>query len=292
MARDGLLPRQLSNVGDKLVFDRGIIALAGAAGVLVVGFHGSVHALIPLFAIGVFLSFTLSQAGMVRHWLTQKAPGWTGKMLVNGLGAVATLVVTVVFAIVKFRDGAWMIVLLIPLLVLLFAAILRHYRSVARQLSLEGYRPRQGARHHVLVLVPDIHRGVISALQYARTISSEARAIHVAVNPEREARLREKWPLYSRGVVLETIASPYRSLVSPVLDYIDTLKRREPGCLVTLIIPEAIPSGWWAKLLHGQTALMLLWRLRDKPGVIATNVTYHIKALLDEEELEEGSVVA
>ncbi|HEX8465343.1 MAG TPA: APC family permease, partial [Abditibacterium sp.] len=150
MARDGLLPRQLANVGDKLVFDRGIIALAVASGALVVLFKGSVHALIPLFAIGVFLSFTLSQAGMVKHWLNAKSKGWRSKIAVNGLGMTATAIVTVVFSVVKFKDGAWMILVLTPALIFLFGAIKHHYNSTARQLSLDGYRPRQGARHYVL----------------------------------------------------------------------------------------------------------------------------------------------
>ena len=285
MARDGLLPRQLANIGDKLVFDRGIVALAVASGLLVIGFKGSVHALIPLFAIGVFLSFTLSQAGMVKHWLGEKSRGWQSKIAVNGLGMVATAVVTVVFACVKFRDGAWMILFLTPALIALFGAIHHYYRGASRQLSLEGYRPRQGVRHHILVLVPDLHRGVIPALQYARSISAEARALHVLIDPERETRLREKWTLYGRGVPLQFLPSPYRSLTAPLLEFVDDLKVREPGCLITLVVPEAIPTAWWARALHGQTALMLLWKLRSRSGVVAVNVPYHFDAWLDEDEL-------
>ena len=284
MARDGLLPRQLANIGDKLVFDRGIIALMVAAGALVIGFKASVHALIPLFAIGVFLSFTLSQAGMVKHWLSERSRGWQGKIAINALGMTATAIVTVVFSVVKFRDGAWMILFLIPLLVLLFGAIKHHYDGTTRQLSLDGYRPRQGRRHHVLVLVPDLHRGVIPALQYARAISDDAHALHVSIDPQKTARLREKWPLYSRGVLLEIVDSPFRSLAAPVLAAIDLHKQRDPHCLVTLVIPEAIPNSWWAGALHGQTALMLLWKLRAKPGVVAVNVPYHFDAWLDDEE--------
>ncbi len=295
MARDGLLPRQLANIGDKLVFDRGIIALAIAASVLVIGFKGSVHALIPLFAIGVFLSFTLSQAGMIRHWLNEKGRNWQGKLAVNAVGAGATAVVTVVFAVVKFRDGAWMILVLIPVLIALFGAIQHHYNSATRQLSLQGYRPTQGRHHHVLVLVPDLHRGVLPALQYARALTPDARAIHVSIDPDKEARLRQKWTLYARGVALEFLPSPYRALAAPVLHHIDTLKKRDPNCLVTLIIPEAIPTAWWARFLHGQTALMLLWKLRSRAGVVAVNVPYHFDAWLDEEEsaaLETANGVA
>jgi len=284
MARDGLLPRQLANVGDKLVFDRGIIALMVASAVLVIVFKGSVHALIPLFAIGVFLSFTLSQAGMVKHWLKERSRGWQNKLPVNALGAAATAVVTVVFASVKFRDGAWMILILTPALVLLFGVIRHYYDGATQQLSLEGYRPRQGGRHHVLVLVPGLHRGVIPALQYARAISPDARAIHVDIDPQKTAQLQEKWPLYSRGVPLETLDSPYRALAAPILRAIDVLKERDPDCLVTLVIPEAITNSWWAGLLHGQTALMLLWRIRSRRGVVAVNVPYHLDAWLDPKE--------
>ncbi len=285
MARDGLLPRQLTNIGDKLVFDRGIGALAVASGLLVIGFKGSVHALIPLFAIGVFLSFTLSQAGMVRHWLRERSQGWQGKIAINTLGMLATSVVTVIFACVKFRDGAWMILVLIPVLIALFGAIHHHYDSTARQLSLDHYRPRQAVRHHVLVLVPDLHRGVISALQYAHSISSDARALHVLIDPQREARLREKWTLYGRGIPLQFLPSPYRSLAAPILEFIDVLEAHDPGCLITLIVPEAIPGAWWARALHGQTALMLLWKLRSRPSVVAVNVPYHFDAWLDNDEL-------
>jgi hypothetical protein len=134
--------------------------------------------------------------------------------------------------------------------------------------------------------VPDLHRGVIPALQYGRALSPDARAIHVSIDPEKEARLREKWSLYARGMTLETLPSPYRALANPVLQAIDNLKHRDPGCLVTLIIPEAIPTAWWARALHGQTALMLLWKLRSRPGVVAVNVPYHFDAWLDDEEME------
>jgi len=283
MARDGFLPRQLDNVGDKLVFDRGILVLSTTSIFLVVLFKGSVHALIPLFAIGVFLSFTLSQTGMVKRWVRVKTSGWKGKAIVNGVGAIATCIVTIVFAIVKFADGAWVILFLIPALVMLFSGIKRHYTSAKQQLSLEHYRPRQGVRHHVLVLVPDVNRGVLLALQYARLISDDARALHIATNPERVERLREQWMLYARGVPLVVVDSPYRELVKPVVRYIDKLQWQEPNCIITIVIPEALAENWWTHLLHGQASFTLLWRLRFKPGVVATHVPYHIKALLDEQ---------
>lgn len=278
IARDGFLPRQLSNIGDKLVFDNGITVLAVLSGVLIVVFKGSVHYLIPLYAVGVFLSFTLSQAGMVKHWFDLKTPGWKWKAIVNGLGAIATFVVLIVFGIVKFSHGAWVVIVLVPALVFIFFRIKSHYRSVAQQLSLQGYRPRQGVRHHVLVLVPDIHRGVIPALQYARSISPDAKGLHVSLDPARDSKLRKRWTEYSRGIPLLILDSPYRSLVDPLMEYIDRLQSQEPNCQITFVVPEFVPAGWWAKLLHGQAGVVLLLRLRHRAGVAVTNIPYHIKA--------------
>ena len=280
-ARDGFLPRQLANVGDKLVFNNGIVMLAIFSGLLIVIFHGNVHHLIPLYAVGVFLSFTLSQAGMVRRFVTQKPPGWQWRAAISAVGAVSTCVVMFVFGIVKFAAGAWIVVFLIPGLVFIFFQINRHYRSVARQLSLENYRPQQGMRHHMLVLASDIHRGVIPAVQYARSLSADVKAIHVSVDPDRESRVRERWMLYSRGVPLVVLDSPYRSLTEPIMEYIDRLQEQEPRSLITLVIPEFVPSGWWPKLLHGQAGLMLALRLRLRPGVVVINVPYHIEAFVD-----------
>ncbi len=280
MARDGFLPRQLANVGDKLVYNNGIYGLTLFSALLVVAFRGSVDALIPLYAIGVFLSFTLSQTGMVRRWAKLKSPGWKFRAFVNGLGALCTFVVTIVFGIVKFSHGAWLVVILIPALIFGFSLIHKHYRSVAQQLSLEGFRPRQGFRSHMLVLVPDIHRGVIPALQYARSLSSDAKALHVSIDPAREARVRERFTLWSRGIPLVVLPSPYRSLIEPVLAYIDELQRQDPSALITVVIPEFVPTGWWAKLLHGQAGFMLALRLHARKGVVVINVPYHIDAFV------------
>lgn len=284
MARDGYLPRQLSNIGDKLVFNNGILLLALFSGLLIILFRGSVNALIPLYCVGVFLSFTLSQAGMVTHWRKLKTAGWHLKAVVNGIGSVATCIVMVVFGVVKFASGAWIVIILIPALIVLFNRIHAHYRSVAAQLSLEGYRPRQGWRHHVLVLAPDIHQGVIPALQYARSISEDARALHVAIDPAREKRVRERFTLWSRGVPLVVLPSPYRSLIEPVMTYIDELQRRDPNSIITVVIPEFVPTGWWPKLLHGHGGLLLAMRLHFRPGVVVTNIPYHIEAFVGHNE--------
>ncbi|HEX8238076.1 MAG TPA: APC family permease [Abditibacteriaceae bacterium] len=282
-AQDGFLPRQLSNIGDRLVFNNGILALAVLSSLLIIIFKGDVHSLIPLYAVGVFLSFTLSQIGMVKRWLGLKTPGWQWKAAVNVVGAIATCIVLFIFGIVKFSHGAWVVVIVIPSLIYLFFRIKAHYRSVAKQLSLEGYRPAQGLRHHVLVLAPDIHRGVIPALQYARTISEDAKGVHVSIDPTREARVRTRWTQWSRGVPLVVLSSPYRSLVEPIITYIDRLQQQEPRSLITVVIPEFVPTGWFAKLLHGQASLSLKVRLLFKRGVVTTSIPYHIEAYLPEE---------
>ena len=277
MARDGLLPRQLKNIGDKLVFDRGIVVLAFGSIFLVILFKGSVHALIPLFAIGVFLSFTLSQAGMVRRWTRTRTAGWKVKAFTNGLGALVTGIVTVVFGVVKFASGAWVVVLLIPLLILLLSAIRRHYVSAEKQLHLSGETACAPVHHHVLILVSDLHKGILPALQYARAISGNVEALHIGIDPRRVAFLREHWDHYANGVPLVVLDSPYRELVDPVLDYIDALQRNAENGLVTVVIPEALTGNWLSDLLHGQAGIRLLWPLRSKAGVVAVHVPYHIK---------------
>jgi amino acid transporter len=280
MARDGYLPRQLGNIGDKLVFNNGIMLLSLLSALLLIVFRGSVNALIPLYCVGVFLSFTLSQAGMVRRWRRLQTAGWHFKAAVNGFGAACTCIVMIVFGVVKFSHGAWVVVLLVPTLIFVFSLIHKHYRSVAQQLSLDGYRPRQGRRQHVLVLVPDIHRGVIPALQYARSFSSDPKAIHVSIDPTREKRVRERFVLWSRGVPLVVLPSPYRSLIDPVMEYIDRLQSQDPNCLITIVIPEFVPQGWWPKLLHGQAGFMLALRLHERRAVAVVNVPYHIDAFV------------
>lgn len=278
LARDRFLPRPLSNIGDRLVFSNGIFALALFSCVLTALFGGSVTRLISLYAVGVFLSFTLSQAGMVVHWFKLRTPRWQLSATVNAVGATATLVVTLIITITKFMGGAWIVVLVIPCIVMMLLKIHRHYLSVAAQLSMEHYQPQQGARHYVLVLASDMHRGVIPALQYARSISLDARALHVAVDPSNQARLRARWQRYARGIPLVILPSPYRSLVEPVLDYIRKLQQQEPNCLITMVIPEFLPSGWWPQFLHGQAGLVLTLRLRFWRGVVVTNVPYHVES--------------
>ena len=283
-AQDGYLPRQLANIGDRLVYNNGIFILTFFSLLLIVIFKGDVHHLIPLYAIGVFLSFTISQGGMVKRWFRLRDRNWQYKAALNGFGCVLTFIVMVIFAVVKFADGAWVVVIIIPLLVWLFLRIKQHYRSVSKQLSMEGYRPAQGVRNHVLLLVPDIHRGIIPALQLARSMSSEARAVHISIDPTREAKVRQRWTLYSRGLPLTVLPSPFRSLTEPIIDYVRALRERDPQSMVIVVIPEFEPKGWFPKLLHGHAGLALAVRLHFIPGVVVVNVPYHIAGFVPHKE--------
>ncbi len=283
-AQDGYLPRQLANIGDRLVYNNGIFILTFFSLLLIIIFKGDVHHLIPLYAIGVFLSFTISQGGMVKRWFRLRDRGWRFKAALNGFGCVLTFIVMVIFAVVKFADGAWVVVIIIPLLVWLFLRIKQHYRSVSKQLSMEGYRPAQGVRNHVLLLVPDIHRGIIPALQLARSMSSEARAVHISIDPTREAKVRERWTLYSRGLPLTVLPSPFRSLTEPIIEHVKQLRARDPQSMVIVVIPEFEPKGWFPKLLHGHAGLALAVRLHFIPGVVVVNVPYHIAGFVPHKE--------
>ena len=277
MSRDGYLPRQFGNRGDRLVFSNGVVILTVIAIALVAVFRGSTHALIPLYAVGVFTSFTLSQASMVRRWARTRPPGWWWRVAINGTGAVTTGTVLLVVAATKFVDGAWIVIVLIGLFMLMFLAIKSHYADVAGQLSLEDYDGPPPMSHTVLVLVGDLHRGVVEALQYARTLSPEAKAVYVELDPERTRRLEEKWVKHGLGVPLIVLTSPYRSLLGPLLEYIDNLRGREGRHIVTMVLPEFIPARWWQHLLHNQTALLIKGALLFRRNVIVTDVPYHLK---------------
>jgi amino acid transporter len=277
MARDGYLPRQFGNRGDRLVFSNGVVMLTVVAAVLIVVFDGDTHALIPLYAVGVFTSFTLSQASMVRRWLRLRPPRWAWRVAISTLGAATTGTVLLVVAATKFLDGAWIVIALIAILIMIFVAIRRHYEDVAGQLSLDGYGTPQEMSHTVLVLVGDLHRGVVEALQYARTLSPAAKAVYVETDPERTRKLEEKWGRHGLGVPLVVLNSPYRSLLGPLLEYVEHLTDRPGKHVVTMVIPEFIPARWWQHLLHNQTALLIKGALLFRRNVIVTDVPYHLK---------------
>ena len=322
LARDRFLPKQFGNRGDKLVFSNGIIILAVFSSLLIVAFSGDTSRLIPLYAVGVFLSFTLSQAGMVRHWIKVRSienydesihrsqietettipdphlaieqsrstrfvtddvtrrTHWKKSLIINLAGAIATAVVLTVFVATKFVHGAWLVVVMIPLLVLMFHAVHRHYLAVARQLSLESIdETLEPVSHVVIVPISGIHRGVISALRYAKSIApNNVTAVYVDSDGEAADKLRERWDKLDFGVKLEILSSPYRELTRPLVRYIDRAVRKNGTEMVTVVLPEFVPAKWWQHLLHNQSSLLLKASLLFKDKTIVTNIPYHLKS--------------
>jgi amino acid transporter len=273
LARDSYLPRQMTQLGDRLVFSNGICALAFLASALVVIFGASTHRLIPLYAVGVFLSFTLSQAGMVHHWAEEPGGESSWKAAVNGLGAVATGVVLLVIVGTKLVHGAWIVMLLIPTFVWMFHLIHHHYRTVAAQLSLEQLEPARWpeqasrARHKVVVPLSGMHRGTLKALRFARSLSKDVTAVIVDVEPRITAGVQVKWSTWGHDIPLVVLESPYRSIIGPLLAHLDQVDGHEPerGPAV-VVLPEFVPARWWHHLLHNQTALMIKAVLTYRPG--------------------------
>ena len=285
LAQDGYLPRQLTSLGDRLVFSNGILALSGFAGLLLVVFGGSVTRLIPLYAVGVFLSFTLSQAGMVVHWWKEQSQGWLGKALINGFGSVVTAVVTGVLLYSKFLLGAWLVVVAIPLLVTLFLTIHRHYRSVARRLRLAADvkltlppAPSEGGAP-VVVLVGQLHRGSFEAVRYARTIAGELVAVHVDLGLGKAEAFREQWQRQLPEIPLVVLDSPYRSLIDPVLEFVqrfevDHRKNRDKFC--TVVLPVFVTRHRWENLLHNQSTIALRRALRAQGTRVVATVGFYL----------------
>jgi hypothetical protein len=279
LARDRFVPRQFANQGDRLVFSNGILILSGFAILLIVVFGGDTHALLPLYAIGVFISFTLSQSGMVRRWVRRREPGWRWRVWVNGVGAIVTGVVLLTLAGTKFVEGAWIVVVVIPLLVAAFIVMHRHYEEVAVELSLEGFDVPPRFQHTVLVLIGDVHRGVVRAVQYAKTLAPAAtvRAVFVETDPVRTPRLEEKWSKWGLEVPLVVLTSPYRSLLRPLLDYLDQIQARGDDQMVTIVLPEFLPRKWWQHVLHNQTALLIKGALLFRKNTVVADVPYLLK---------------
>jgi amino acid transporter len=285
LARDRYLPNQFAHLGDRLVYSNGMVVLATLTGALIVIFRGDSHALIPLFAVGVFLAFTLSQAGMVVHWIKARGPGWKSKAAVNGLGALTTLATLLIVGVSKFREGAWIVIFLIPILVFAFRSVNNHYREIGRELTLKGLPPslKPMPRPRVVLPVSGVHRGVIEALRYARSISDRVTAVYVDTQPDGEDRIRKDWEAWGQGVPLVIVPSPYRSIIGPFLDYLDEADREHnDGTLATVIMPEFVPAKWWQNLLHNQTAWLLRLALtfrRHRHGQVRAivDVPYHLR---------------
>ncbi len=278
IASDGYLPRQLANRGDRLVFSNGILVLAGAAGLLIIAFGGVTNALIPLYAVGVFTSFTLSQAVMVRHHQREREENWRRHAVINGIGACATALVTVIIATTKFSSGAWVPIVVIPMIMLLFKGIHRHYKRVGETLRVDpGYRPPK-MNHTVIVLVGRVHKGVLDALAYAKSLNPQhLLAVSVVSDEKEQEELLKQWSEYGIDVPLEFVHSPYRELSRPVMRLIDALDAEWDNDIITVVIPEFVVKHWWEHLLHNQSALLLKGRLLFRKGTVVTSVPYHVE---------------
>jgi amino acid transporter len=277
LARDGFMPHQMAMMGDRLVFSNGIMILGASSGFLIVLFESDTHALIPLYAVGVFLSFTLSQAGMVRRWLIKRGPHWRKKLIVNGIGAATTAIATTIIASTKFSHGAWIVVVLIPLIIMMFRGVRSHYKAVTEQVALSrGHRPPIPRRNIVLVPIGGVNRAVIRAVDYARSRPGEIRAVLVDTDSEETAKVEMQWAQWGCGVNLVVLPSPYRSILGSLLDYIEEILEKEPDSWITVVIPEILPARWWQNILHNQRALMLKAALLFKDRVILTDVPFHL----------------
>jgi amino acid transporter len=277
LARDGFMPRQFGFRGDRLAFSTGIVALAALAVVLLIAFQASVSALIPLYTLGVFVAFTLSQTGMVRRWWVRREEGWRPGLLINGLGALTTAVIVVVVAASKFLAGAWIVMILVPLLVTLMWAIHLHYRRLGQAIAPRSPLRIASAARAPLVIVPiaRLDQPSIEAIGFARSIAPDALAVHVTNEAGTAARLREQWRELGGGSELVIVESPYRALIGPLLRYLDALQRQDPDRRLLVVLSEVVPKHWWDNLLHNQTALRLKLRLFFRPNTIVADVPYH-----------------
>ena len=277
LAKDRYLPNQLANRGDRLVFSNGVLVLAGAAALLVIAFGGITTALIPLYAVGVFTGFTLSQTGMVQHHRKHREEGWRWKAGVNAVGAIATGAVTAVVVISKFTIGAWIPAVVIPVIVLLLKSVKRHYVHVGKRLRVPaGYKPRRHT-HTVVVPVGGVHQGVLAALTYARSLAPDRlRAVTVVTDADDAIRMERLWQQYNLDIELHTLYSPYRELAGPVLAYLDELDEEYADDIITVVLPEFVLTKWYQQLLHNQSALLLKARLLFRPNTVVTSVPFHL----------------
>ncbi len=276
VSRDGYLPRQFMNQGDRLAFSNGILVLSAFAAILIVAFRGDTQSLLPLYMIGVFISFTLSQAGMVIHWRRTQTPGWRSSAAVNGFGAVVTGVVLIIVTVTKTLEGAWIVLLLIPLIVAVFKATRRHYLHVAAQLTLKGYAPPERRHNTVLIPIGGIQRAVVEALRYAESLSDDVRAIYVDTDAVATSQIEREWQTWGGRATLIVLPSPFRSLMEPLLEYIGQVEADRPDDYVTIILPEFVPARWWQHLLHNQRALLIKGALLFRPNTVVTSVPFHL----------------
>jgi len=277
LAQDRFLPRQLANLGDRLVFSNGILVLGGAAGLLIVIFDAKVHNLIPLYMVGVFLSFTLSQSGMVQHWRAVREPGAGRRAIVNAVGAITTGAVLVVVAIAKFSQGAWLLVVAIPSLVWLCRQLRQHYYLVGRELSLADYEKPEPRKHLAVVPVAGTSRVVLPAIEYARAIAQDVIAVTVNASNQDREQLQAHWHAWVPDVPLVVLESPYRSILRPLIRFIEEVDSWREDDIVTVVLPEFVPRRWWHYFLHNQTSLMIRAALYFKPKIVVTSVPHHLR---------------
>ena len=276
IARDRFLPRQLQQLGDRLVFSKAILLLTFFSCALLIFFGASTHKLIPLYAVGVFLSFTLSQAGMVVHHIRIKEKKWRRHLVINLAGAIATGVVLAVILVAKFTHGAWMICAAIPLFVWFFYSIYNHYESVQKDLQLNEKVEFKPIKNHVIIPVSNIHKGVVEALIYAYTLTNEVQSVSIVHDSEQEKAVRDKWDSIVPGLPLIIIKNQFRSVVTPLIHFIKQEQKRNPGDMITVVIPSFVPAKWWHNLLHNQSSAMLQLALRNRKNVIVTQVHVHL----------------
>ncbi|HWQ85002.1 MAG TPA: APC family permease [Anaerolineales bacterium] len=285
LARDGFLPRQLANLGDRLVFSNGILLLAAGTAALIIAFQGDTHSLVPLFAIGAFLAFTLSQSSMVMHWMRERGPNWKIKAFANGAGAIATGTTLLVVAVSKFQQGAWLTILVIPTAVIIFLRIHAHYQTVAAQLTLRGLPPSLKPQGTMRAVIPvsGVHRGMIDAVLFAQTIARQVTGVYIELNPEASANVQKMWQRWFPDIPLVVLPSPYRSIVEPLLKFLDeTDREHNDGQMAVVVLPEFVPARWWQSLLHNQTSRLiknaLLYSRREKGYQrVIIDVPYHLK---------------
>jgi amino acid transporter len=284
LARDGFLPRQLAFLGERLVYSNGIIMLSLSAAALLIVFQGNTNAVIPLYAVGVFTSFTLSQAGMVRRWFSRRTEGWQAGAILNGLGATVTAIVLGVIIATKFVAGAWLVVVAIPIFVYGFMRIYRHYRLVASRLSLQDIAPRsymphvspEIPTHPAIVIVGQLNQGTLEALDYARNIADEIVAIHVDLGTTDREKLQVRWQTFANGIPIVIVDSPFREIVTPIANFVREFESKHPGVMTTVVIPTFVTRNWWEGLLHNQTAFFLERALLAKKSRVVTRVRYYL----------------
>jgi amino acid transporter len=280
LAEDGYMPRQFSFRGDRLAFSWGIVALAAVAAILLIVFAGDTHALIPLYSVGVFVTFTLSQTGMVVHWRRLRSHGWRWRLVLNGLGAVLTAVVLVIVATVKFADGAYLVVILIPILVALMLFVNRQYAASAKQLAVrtDYVVPEPHREERVVIPIPGLNRAVVQAINVGRSISDDVRAVFISEDPDAAAEVRRRWEKQVPGVPLVVVESPYRALVGPLLAYLDVLDRAWPPDkdepITFVVVPEYVARNWWERILYNQSAKRLRAALLGRSHTVVVNVPY------------------